>query len=180
MHPSVLADGEDQHADHQGKQRNGQLPVDQEQEDKGTNDLDQGNEQVLRAVVGEFRDVKEVRDQLAHHLAGVVLIIVREGQLLIVVEEAGAHVPFHVGAHHVSLVADIIFAQTLEHIHDEKPEADKRQGMEDGFPVPGKQAVDGSPQELGVEKIYHAYEGGAEKIQEKYGFIRLIIINKFS
>ena len=52
--------------------------------------------------------------------------------------------------------------------------------MENGFPVPGKQAVDGSPQELGIEKIYHAYESGAEKIQEKYGFIRLIIMNKFS
>ena len=63
----------------QDGQRDGEPPVDQEQEDKGSDDLDQGNEQVFRAVVGELGDVEEVGDQLAHHLSGIVLGIVGEG-----------------------------------------------------------------------------------------------------
>ena len=79
LHPFILADGKDQHADDQDGQRDGEPPVDQEQEDKGSDDLDQGNEQVFRAVVGEFGDVEEVGDQFAHHLSGIVLVIVGEG-----------------------------------------------------------------------------------------------------
>src|SRR5699024_10638212 len=64
LHPPVLPYGKEDHAEHQQSQYDGKTPVDQEQKDEGTDDFHQGDKQVLRPVMGEFRNVKQVGDQL--------------------------------------------------------------------------------------------------------------------
>ena len=97
------------------------------------------------------------------------------------VEKPGPHIPLHVGAHHMALVADVVFAEALEHIHDERGRW--RSGQEGGQDLasvlPGKEPVDGAAQELGVQKIHDTLmKGGAQKIQEKYGLIWPVILDK--
>ena len=74
--------------------------------------------------MGEFRNVKQVGDQLAHHLTGIILIVIRKRKLFIMIEQLLAHIPFHVGSHHVALIADVIFTQALGGVHDQKKEGD--------------------------------------------------------
>ena len=76
LHPLILPGGEEDHEHHQGQQRHRQPGVDGEQADEGAHDLDQGDKKVLRAVVGKFGDIEQVGHQLAHHLSGIVVVIV--------------------------------------------------------------------------------------------------------
>ena len=80
-------------------------------------------------MVGKLGDVEQVAYQLAHHLPGIVLVIIGKGKLFIVVKQLLAHVPFHVGAHHMPLVAHIIFAKALHQVHDKQAGADGKQGF---------------------------------------------------
>ena len=75
-------------------------------------------------MVGELSDIEKVGDQLAHHLTGIVLIIIGKGELFIMVKKLLAHIPFHVRAHHVSLIADVVFTQALQEIHEKKADGD--------------------------------------------------------
>ena len=83
--------------------------------------------------MGKFRNIEQIGNQLAHHLTGIVVVVVGEGQLLVMVKELLAHIPLHVGAHHVALVADVVFAQRLNHIHGEHPGSDERKGAQYGL-----------------------------------------------
>ena len=70
-------------------------------------------------MVGELRNIEQVTDQFAHHLSGIILAIIRKRQFFIMLKELLTHIPFHVGTHHMTLIADIIFAQALDHVHQE-------------------------------------------------------------
>ena len=120
LHSAVLAHRKCKHAKHQKQKWNCQLPVDQEEEDERSDDLDHGNKQILRSMMRKFCNIKQVRDKFAHHLSGVVLIIIRKRKFFIVVKKLLTHIPFHISTHHMPLIADIIFAQALDQVHDQK------------------------------------------------------------
>ena len=80
------------------------------QEKEGAHQLDHCDEKILRSMMCKRGNVKQIRYQLAHHLPGVVLVIIGEGELLVMVEKLLSHISLHLGAHHMSLVAHIIFA----------------------------------------------------------------------
>jgi len=71
-------------------------------------------------MMGKFRNIKKITDQFAHHLTGIVLTVIGERKLLIMVKKLLAHIPFHVRSHHMSLITYIIFAETLDQVHQEK------------------------------------------------------------
>ena len=48
--------------------------------------------------MGELCYVEKIRDQLAHHLSGIILGIVGKRKGLVVVEKLCPHIPFHMGA----------------------------------------------------------------------------------
>ena len=98
LHLAVLAHRNRKHAKHQKQKWNCQLPVDQEEEDERSDDLDHGNKQILRSMMRKFCNIKQVRDKFAHHLSELFLIIIRKrsfhsGQKLL------THIPFHISAH---------------------------------------------------------------------------------
>ena len=72
-------------------------------------------------MVCKLCDIEQVRDKFAHHLAGIVLTIVRKGQLLVMVKELLAHITFHVGTHHMALITYVVFAEALDDIHARRP-----------------------------------------------------------
>ena len=178
LHSAVLSQREQEHADNEKNERKSQPPVNEEEKDKGANNFDQGNKQVFRSVVGEFCNIKQIGNQLAHHLAGVVAVVVGKRQPLIVVKELLAHIPLHLGAHHVSLIADVIFAQALDHIHGEEPQADGEKSSQDDRAVLGKQSSGKRAENLGIEQIHSADHCRTEEIQKKYGLVRPVVMNK--
>ena len=64
--------------------------------------LDQRDKQVLRTMMGKLRNIKKVGYQLAHHLSGIVLIIVGKGQFFIMVKQLLSHIPLHLCSHHMA------------------------------------------------------------------------------
>ena len=94
--------------------------------------------------MGELCYVEKIRDQLAHHLSGIILGIVGKRKGLVVVDKLCPHIPFHIGTHHMSLVADVVFAEALENIHDEKADGNGKECGQDGLCAPGKQPVYGA------------------------------------
>ena len=89
-------------------------------------------------MMGEFGDLKQVGDQLAHHLPGVVLIIVGKGELFIMIEQIPAHIPLDPGPHEMALVGHIVFAEGLDHIKEKKTRKQQGKGVQDGFLAPGE------------------------------------------
>ena len=74
-------------------------------------------------------DIKQIRHQLTHHLTGIILIIIGEGQLLIMIKKLLTHIPFHIGSHHMSLIADIIFAKPLNDVHEQHSQTNGQQSL---------------------------------------------------
>ena len=131
-----------------------------------------------RPMVGEFCNIEQVGDELAHHLTGIVLTVVGEGQLLIVIEEPLAHIPFHLSAHHVALIAYVIFAHTLYNIHKKQSCGNQRQSAQDDAAVSGKKRAGHCAQDLRIGQIHKADYSGTEEINKKDRFIRTIVGNK--
>ncbi len=83
---------------------------------EGAHQGDGGDEQVLGAVVGQLGDLKEVAGDPAHQLAGAVLVVEGEGQVLHVAEQVPADIRLHPHAQQVAPVGDDVVEHALEHI----------------------------------------------------------------
>ena len=178
LHAFILTDTEPYHERHDDGQADGQLSVDQEKEDEGTDDLDRTDKDIFRPVVGELGNLKQVGNQLAHHLAGVVFIIIGKGQPFVVIEQILSHIALHIGTHHVPLVGDVIFADRLQEIEPQEGGKKQSQDPVDGFRTAGEPLVGGGPQNLRIDQIHRADDRGAEQIKIEYFFVRLIISGK--
>ena len=96
-------------------------------------------------MVGKLGNIKQVGYELAHHLAGIVAVIIGKRKRLVVLKQLLAHIPFHIGTHHMSLVADVVLAETLDGVHDEKSDTDRQKHLQDGAAVSGEQRVCSGP-----------------------------------
>lgn len=72
-----------------------QPPLNGEENDEGTHNGHTGNEDILRTMVGQFRNIKEVRRQPAHQLPGAIAVKIVKGQLLHVAKQIPADICFH-------------------------------------------------------------------------------------
>ena len=81
--------------------------------------------------MGKLRDVKQIGDKPAHHLSGVIFVIVGKREIFIVFKQLSSHVPFHPGAHDMSLAADIILAQGLQDVEDQEDGSDDKNIFQD-------------------------------------------------
>ena len=179
LHFCILAEGKNEHHDHQDDQRQCQLFVDKEQEDKSADDLYQGDKKILRSMMGKLGNVKKVTDQLTHHLAGIVPAVIGKGQLLIMVKKLPAHVTLHVCAHHMSLIGHIIFAETLDDVHDKKGDPDHGKGMENDILILRKKSFCHGTKDLGIGKIHQTDNGRTDQINKKDRFVRTIVVDEF-
>ena len=103
-HLTAAAHGRPQQHRHQHQQHQRQLPPHGEHHRQRAEDGDEGDEQVLRPVVGQLRQLEQVAGQAAHELAGAVLVVEVEAQLLHMVVQVAADVRLHPDAEGVSPV----------------------------------------------------------------------------
>ena len=113
-------------------------------------------------MVCKLCDIEQVRDKFAHHLAGIVLTIVRKGQLLVMVKELLAHITFHVGTHHMALITYVVFAEALDDIHGQETDRDPGQCTEDRSAVLRKERVCHRTQDLRICEIYDTDKSRAD------------------
>ena len=75
---------------------------------------DDGNNNVLRAVMAQFRNLKQVICNTRHELSGLLVIIKPKGKLLEMTKDIIPHIVFHLGTHHMSLIGNEIIATQLQ------------------------------------------------------------------
>ena len=153
----------EEHRDDAGNHQ-GQPPLDGEHDGQGPRDGDAGDEDVLRAVVGQLRDVEEVRRQAAHELPGAVFVVVVEAQLLHVAEEVVADVRLHQDAEGVAPVADDIGQQGPE----DKGGKHHRHHAEEGLVGASRQQlIHAPPGHGGKGQVDHGNQQGAAEVHDE-------------
>ena len=96
------------------------------------------------------------------------------------VEQLLPHVPLHVSSHHVSLIAHVILAQGLDHVHDKQPGRNGNQGSQHRLPALPKQSSGERSQNLGISQIHQTDHRRAHQVKIKDRLIRLVVADKFS
>ena len=102
LHPVVEVHRRNDDKGHNGEHDQRQPHVDAAKDDKRTHDLDAGNEELLRAMVGELRHIKQVGGDAGHDLAHFCVVEIVEGQLLQMVEHCCTHICFDFRTHDVA------------------------------------------------------------------------------
>ena len=113
----------DRHDRHDGKNNNGQRHVDRAQDEEGYDDLQPGDKEFLRAVVGKFGHIEQVAGDACHQLADLGVCKIAERQLLQMAEQRRAHIGFDFCAHHV---ADVRHEVGGGHIDQPQNEVQRR------------------------------------------------------
>ena len=131
----------------------GQRHVDQEQQRERAHDLEDADEQVLRPVMGQLRDVEQVGDQLAHHLAGVVAIVIGEAQALVLLEQVHTHVGLHARAHDVTPAGDEVLAGRAHAVQHDEQERDPPKRADDSLRRTLEEVLREEAQELGERQV---------------------------
>ena len=113
LHFAVLPIGKNQHNNYEHQHRNRQTPIDHKQKQERSDNLNQRNKKILRAMMCQFGNIEQIRYQLTHHLSGIVLIIIRKRKLFVMVEQFLAHIALHARTHHMSRICHVILAKCL-------------------------------------------------------------------
>ena len=126
-------------------------------------------------MVGQLGDLKEVAGDPAHQLAGAVLVVEGEGQILHMGEQVPADVGLHPHAQQVAPVGDDEVEYTLEHIGQGQGGHD---GEEGGKELVGQQGLHGPAGHHGEEQVHNADQQGAHHIQQEQLPVGLVVGGK--
>ena len=165
-----LAHGAAAAPDHQEEHRQdggddeSQPPLDAEHDDKGPHDGDAGDKNVLRSVVGQLRNLKELAGEAAHEGAGTVAVKVPEVQLLHVPEEVPADIGLHQDTKGVAPVADDILHPRPQSEGQQHDGHDREEGP---VGVLRQQLIHAPAGDVGEGQVDQGDAEGAGKIQEK-------------
>jgi len=124
-------------------------------------------------------NIKKVTDQFAHHLTGIIPAVIGKRKLLIMVKKLPAHITLHLCAHHMSLIGDIIFAETLHNVHNKKRNCDHREGMKNHNLILCKECFCHRTKDLGIGKIHQTDNGRTDQVNKKDRFVRAIVVDEF-
>ena len=136
------------------------------------NDGNGADDQIFRAVVSQLADFLQVTGEAAHDLAGFMLIVVGEGELLQMVEQVAAHVRLHPHAHDVALILDEIVQPHPHQVDQQHADASN----DDHLVVPvGDQIVEHGAGDHGIDNGREGYQQGGQHIQGKELGVGLIV-----
>ena len=116
----------EEHERQQHERRRGQRQVDRAKEAEADADLDPEDEELLRTVVRELRDIKEVRRDPRHQLADLGVVVVAERDAQQVGEQVLAHIAFD---HHAHRVSDIDHIIARADVHELQRPVDRGEGQ---------------------------------------------------
>ena len=103
----VLPHGENHNQENRDHHRHNerQPPLDRSHHNQRADDGNHGGQQVLRAVVGKLRQLKQVGGEPVHQLAGPVTVVKIEAHLLHMPEQVRPDVRFHPDAEGMAVIA---------------------------------------------------------------------------
>ena len=164
------------HRQHHQCKRN----IDEHQQREGTHDFQGCDKEVLGTVVGHLRNVKQIGNQLRHHFAGVIAVVIRKAQTLILLEQIHAHPRLHACTHNVAPARNEVLAQAAHHIHRHQPSSHPRQYAHNGIASIDEEIAHKEIEDLGECQVDGgeqrcAYQVGNEQKREWF-----VVANEFS
>ena len=171
-HPFALPHREEDEERHHGKDDESQLPTNGKHDAEGPRQGDDGDEQVLRAVMGQLRDLEQVAGDPAHKLAGAVLVIKGKGQVLHMGKEIGADIRLDAHTQQVSPIGDDEGEHALEHIGQQQH---GHEGEEGTVQAPGQQLVECVTGNHGEQQVHQADAQRADHVQQEDGQMGSVI-----
>ena len=147
-----------------------QPPFDREHDGQRARDGDHRDEDILRAVVRQLCDLKEVGGQAAHELAGAVAVVEVEAQLLHVREQRVADIGLDADAERVAPVADDKIQAGAQNICQHHDPHDKEEGL---VGMRRKELLHGRARDDGVAQVDQRHHQRAEDIQNEQLPVRL-------
>ena len=115
-------------------------------------------------MMGKLCDLEQVVGGPAHELAGAVLIIEGEGQVLHVGEQVPADVRLDAHPHHVAPVGDYVLHPGPQSISCQQDGHDAEKGTEQ---VLGEQLVQSHPGGVGKGQVHQGDAKGAAHVQQE-------------
>ena len=149
---------------HQNAHHQSQLPADGGHDDQCADDGHRGGEHILRAMVGQLRQLKQVRGQAAHELTGAVGVVEVVAHVLHMPEQVRPDVRLHPDAEGVAIVADNIVQEAAQYI---KGQAGAHQGKEHAEFSVGQQVIEAGPGYQGKGQIDQRNQQGAGDVNGK-------------
>ena len=125
--------------------------------------------------MGQLRDVEQVGDQLAHHLAGVVAIVIGEAQALVLLEQVHTHVGLHARAHDVTPAGDEVLAGRAHAVQHDEQERDPPKRADDSLRRTLEEVLREEAQELGERQVDAGQHRRAHEIEHEQEGIGSII-----
>ena len=142
---------------------------------EGSQQGDDGDENILRAVMRHFGDFEQIRRQPRHQFAGLLVIIVAKRLLLHMAIKFTAHIGLDVDPEHVTEINDDILHRSVDDVQNQQPQ----RNQENQIPLPGRQngindAVDNDRE----RKFQDSRQNSATKIKQKQMLVGFIITEK--
>ena len=157
---------ERQHEGHRRHEHERKAPVDKRHHNEGADESDRRNEEILRAVVREFNDVKQIRGAARHELARPRFIVEGEAELLQMGEYVVAHIRFDINAQHVPPVGDYVGAYRADYVHEYR-RAYEYQKRAERFRAGRDVIVQRVPRHDGIDDVHRRDYERAEHIEGK-------------
>ena len=123
-------------------------------------------------MVGQLRNVEQVRRQPAHELAGAVAVKIVKGQLLHVAEQVPADIRLHQDAEGMAPVADDIRQNRPE---DEGREHHRHDGEKGVVGTLGQQLIHAPAGDIGKRQVDDGDHQSAAEVHEKQPPVRFEI-----
>ena len=152
----------------QGQVARGHAQHDEERTDKHND----GEEQVLRAMMRHFCDIEQIIGDTAHKLTGLIVIIELERHLLQMIEQVPAHVIFHAHAHDVAPVVDEKLRAGPKRVQDGQ---DRDDGKEHPELAIRQRYIQNMANGAGEDQVNGRDERRAEHIEREQFPMRLIV-----
>ena len=159
------------HQRHAGKNDQGQRHAGLTQNKKGRRDLDEGNEELFRAVVGELSHVEQVVGDAAHDLADLGVVVVGVVQPQQMVEGVAAHVGLDVYAHDVADAGHEIAGGAVDDAQHEVERGQPQHGLHGQRRRLAGGRVGQRAHDLGQHDVAQGGQRRAEQIEKQDAFV---------
>ena len=126
-------------------------------------------------MVRQLRHVEQVGDQAAHHFAGVVLVVIRKAEALVLVEQVGAHVGLHTCAHDVAPAGYEPLAARAQQIEGDHADADEPERAHDYGRWLQEEITREEVEQLGKRQVDAGEQGGAHQIEPEEELVLAVI-----
>ena len=132
-------------------------------------------QQILRAMVGQFRQVKQVGGQTAHQVAGAVFVVKVEAQLLQMLEQIRPDVSLHMDAEGVTVIGHDELQKAPQHIGPRHDAHNQEKGLIAAF---RQQVIQRRPGHQGECQVHAGNQHRAADVQEKELFVVFEVVEK--